>query len=244
MMRFAEWTLALLMVFCIAVSSPAQSGMGDGNQLQAVDQVLQKYVEALGGHEAITGLGTRICKGTEITDLRSRQEPIYEEHWLKAYGRSPGKHLTVIGTDSGNEYTGCNGEMGWVRDKCGVRKAEDVLYSKLGYVLDPQAPLWINDYFHGLTMKEPEELNGRTVYVLVPSDLEEAHYALFFDTETGLLVRIGYYWDLLDYREVDGVMFPHKIAASRKGGSTTYEFDEVTHNEEIPDSMFAMPQEP
>ena len=59
--------------------------------------------------------------------------------------------------------------------------------------------------------------------------------------ETGLLRRIGYYWDLTDYREVDGVMVPFRIARSRKGGSTTLVFDRVAHNVPLEDNLFHMP---
>ena len=71
------------------------------------------------------------------------------------------------------------------------------------------------------------------------------------DTQTSLVkhfplpgrtLRIGYYWDLDEYREVNGVLFPHKIATSRKGGSSTYLFDEVVQNQPLPDSLFAMPE--
>ena len=61
----------------------------------------------------------------------------------------------------------------------------------------------------------------------------------YFDKKTGLLRRIGYHWDIKDYKEVDGVLIPHSVVAARKGGSCTYEFQEVIHDIPIPDAMFS-----
>jgi len=61
------------------------------------------------------------------------------------------------------------------------------------------------------------------------SDRNPDHYALYLDVETGLLVRIGHYLTIGDYRDVDGVLVPHRIVNSRKGGSNTWVFERVRH---------------
>jgi hypothetical protein len=82
-------------------------------------------------------------------------------------------------------------------------------------------------------------LGGRAVYVVDVDD--DRLHALYFDAESGLLVRSGYNRELGDYREVDGVMVPFRVAQSRKGGSSTYMFDTIEHNVAIDTSLFAMP---
>lgn len=62
--------------------------------------------------------------------------------------------------------------------------------------------------------------------------------------DTGLLVRIGYYWELKEYRKVDGVKLPFRVALSRKGGSSTYEFYLVKHNLPVEDVLFTAPSTP
>ena len=42
---------------------------------------------------------------------------------------------------------------------------------------------------------------------------------MYFVVETGLLIWFGNRWAVEDYREIDGVLFPHKLIAGRKGGS-------------------------
>jgi hypothetical protein len=229
---------ALVFMICFATGL---NGQEDANQV-TVDQILNRYIEALGGQEAIANLNTRVCTGTETTDLTSRQEPIYEMHWLEAYSKAPGHYYYVLWTDSGGEWHGYDGNTAWFKDKCGVREEEYTRNLKLTFFLNPQGPLQITEYFPDLKLKGRQELNGRQVDVLTPMNKKDAHYSLYFDVETGLLVRIGFYMDIQDYREVDGVLLPHKIANSRKGGSTTYEFKQIKHNVEIDDSLFIMPK--
>jgi hypothetical protein len=98
--------------------------------------------------------------------------------------------------------------------------------------------LRIEEYFPGLTLEDTQDVRGHTVFVL---ESPELHRPLFIDTVTSLLIGFGHNWEIHDYREVDGVLLPHRIILSRKGGSTTYVFDEVEHNVEIDDSLFVVP---
>ncbi len=64
---------------------------------------------------------------------------------------------------------------------------------------------------------------------------------LYFDAQTGLLLRVGLYEELHEYREVDGVLVPHRLVYSRKGGSTTLVVVTIEHNVSLPDERFAVP---
>jgi hypothetical protein len=105
-------------------------------------------------------------------------------------------------------------------------------------LLNPQNALRIEDYWPDLKYDGTEQVRGMTVHVV---NAPTIHRPMLFDSATGLLVGFGHNFEIDDYREVDGVMVPHRVMMSRKGGSTTYEFDEVRHNEAIGDTLFAMP---
>jgi len=64
---------------------------------------------------------------------------------------------------------------------------------------------------------------------------------IFFDVETGLLTQIGNFIELLDYREVDGIKVPFSISISRKGGSSTFVFENIEHNVFLDEKKFAKP---
>jgi len=68
----------------------------------------------------------------------------------------------------------------------------------------------------------------RGTIVLVPGTLPAEHCALYFDEETGLLGHVGYHNDLHGWHDVDGVLFPEKWVFGRKGGNTTYVFEEAS----------------
>ncbi|MBU1937736.1 hypothetical protein KKG05_10095 [bacterium] len=231
--------LTLLAMQPIAVSTATAGGI---DTCKTLEQVLERFIEAMGGREAIEKLTTRMCTGQLTTDFSSRTLPVYEQMSFDTYAKIPNKLLILYRTSKGEERNGFDGKTGWKQNSDGTIFDEQVGKSKLAWILNPQNALKVREYFPGLVMKPSEKIGDKTVYVLEPTGIPEEHYTLYFDTETGLLVRIGYYWDLLDYRQVDGVMFPFRIVTSRKGGSSTYVFDVMKHNLPIDDGMFVMPR--
>jgi hypothetical protein len=205
-----------------------------------VKQILNRYIEALGGRAAIEKLETRICIGKVITDLSSREQSIFESHYFKAVSKIPQSCYTEEWSDGGIFAEGYDGKTGWAKDRCGVRVDERIGKWRLNWILNPQNALRIEEYYPDLVAEGTTEVQGMTVYSLASPAL---HRPFYFDIATGLLVGIGPNWEVHDYREVDGVLFPHRLMESRKGGSTTYEFSEVKHNEPVDDSIFVMPEE-
>lgn len=203
-----------------------------------VEEILERYVNAVGGREALEQFSTRVCIGKQITDLTSRQQPIYESHYFEAYAKIPMSYYTEEWSDAGIYRRGYDGQVGWIKDKCGVKRDESAGKRRFDWLLNPQNALCIEDYFPNLVLEDTQQVRGHTVYVLKSPEL---HRPLFFDTTTGLLIGFGHNWEIHDYREVDGVLFPHRVHLSRKGGSTVYEFEQVEHNTKIDDSLFSMP---
>jgi len=232
-------SIATIAVICGAILFGLQnSAMAE--DIPTVEQILERYVEAIGGRAAIEKLETRICIGSEITDLTSREQPIYESHYFKAVSKIPKSCYTEEWSDAGIFVEGYDGKTGWGKDRCGVRVDERIGKWRLNWLLNPQNALRIEEYYPDLEIKGTTRLREMVVYSLESPAL---HRPLFFDTTTGLLVGFGYNWEIHNYREVDGILFPHRAIESRKGGSTIFEFSEVRHNEAVDDSIFVMPVE-
>lgn len=119
----------------------------------------------------------------------------------------------------GDRREGFDGEKAWVQENDDVESQERFAL-KVAWLANPQNALLVKEYFPNLTVKLGVAYKRRAAYVLESSELDRAYYALYFDKATGLLVQIGHYWELRDYRRIDGVMFPHRIVMSRKGGAT------------------------
>jgi len=236
--------IGLLSALLILMSFGASTAFADepsGEACKNVEQVLDRYIEALGGQEALSKLTSRVCLGQIIHNL-PWQNPTMQIAFFEAQAVAPFFYLMEETADGGTTRSGFDGEVQWSQDTTGAvhENAGWLFGSTLAFLLNPQNALYIEDYFPELTLRSSD---NDTVCVLVPANMEEAHHALYFDAWTGLLVRVGHYWDLRNYREVDGVLFPHLVAQSRKGGSTSYMFDEVRHNEEVNKSKLQMPLE-
>lgn len=238
--RSSNATLALsLLVVCFCLAMVSGVGAGDVPDL-TVNQILDKYVQAVGGEEAIHKITSRRCLGKVTTDLTDRQNPAYESKLFRISCKEDGKHLFEELIDGPSSRRGNDGKIRWRADQCGITSLDggDL---KLEFLTDPKGPLRVEDYFGNLTHKGTFEVKGRTCFRLEPANLKPEYYSLYFDVETGMLLAIGYHWYPEDYREVDGVLFPFKIAAGRKGGSTVYQFEKVEHNVPLDDGLFAIP---
>ena len=176
-----------------------------------LEQVLERYVEALGGREAIAKLQSRTIIGIQIDDRPYKGPPV--ETPFEAWADTSTSWTLVYREGEGD-----------IRENGDSNKN-----TKLAYIFNPQAPLMLDKYFPNPRLTGTWEYDG-IHYYKVENDLKFEHYTLYFEVMTGMLTRIGYHWSLEDYREVDGVLIPFTVAQGRKGGSTNLYFNSVTHN--------------
>jgi len=218
----------------------AAPGAAAQDTVPTVDRIVARYVEAAGGREAIARLHTRVTRGSFVEDVPS-EGPATSTRF-EAGALVPGMLLLTWCFPGRTDRAGSDGSVGWETHGGTVRCSDGIVRSKEAFVFDPQAPLRVREYFRDLAVSGTVRVGGRDAWE-VTTDRRDAHFALYFDVETGLLVRIGYYWELGDYREVDGVMIPFRITQSRKGGSSAYVIDGVEHNVPLDAGQFTMPGE-
>ncbi len=229
---------ALLTIECLAIFAAASTGEMGQDTLPKLDEILERHIEAVGGRAAIEQLTTRVIVGRLVTDLPTWEPPVHESNAFRIYGKVPRKYVLIAESAWGTSRHGFDGEVCWKLD--GAEVELDAHYDpRFAWIADPQNALRMRDYFPELRVVGTRTFEGRLTY-RVDIDGDESH-SLYFDAETGLLVRLGYNRELHDYREVDGVSVPFRMAISRKGGSSTYIFDEVEHNVAIDDAEFAPP---
>jgi hypothetical protein len=118
---------------------------------------------------------------------------------------------------------------------------------------DLQFPLHIQQIFPQLRLEYPEKIADRDVYLLLAIREGQPPVKLYFDKQSGLLVRMIRYAetplgrnptqiDYADYREVDGVQIPFRVTTSQPGNTSTFQFDEVHQNVPIDPANFAKPK--
>lgn len=175
------------------------------------DEVLERFVEAVGGRAALEAIENRTVRGTIVQDL-TWSDPTHEETPFVAEADARGRVRYAESADRADLPDLDDGEPS----------------RQLRWLLHPRFALVVEEFFPGLRVAGREVRDGREVVVLAPADLRYEYYALYFDVETGLLRHVGYHNDVLDWHVVEGgVLFPGRWVFGRKGGHTTYVFEQV-----------------
>lgn len=216
--------------------------------LPTVDQVLDKYVQGLGGEAAFKKLNTRVMKGAQIT-FDGTNIP------LETYQAAPNKLVTILTTPrQGLVMTGYNGTMGWSKNTRGQREMNGAQLALMKRAADFYGDIKPKEVFPNLTVTGREKINDREAIVLTSKVSDTRTEKLYFDTQTGLLLRIiGITQTLLapipdqtdfeDYREVDGIRLPFIIRQSFVDPwiGWTRKYTEIKHNVAVDDTKFNMP---
>ncbi len=228
----------------------------DETPLPTVDEVLARYIEALGGAEALGKIKTRIERGT-VTSTRPNQPPVTlpieaiavfpDKRYTKSYSVS---HLG----NSSRAYGVYNGDAGWMREGSGPtrimfgwRRDAARLEDTLNF------PMNVTGFIRQLRMNRAASIDNEDVHVVSGRTEYLPEVELYFGKKTGLLRRIEYYTntvvgifpsriDYSDYRDVEGVLVPHQWeVAVVRGVRARYQINDVRQNEAVPESNFLLP---
>jgi hypothetical protein len=213
-----------------------------------VDQVLAKYTEALGGSAAIEKLKTRSMKGTWLTANGITLG--YE-----VYQTAPHRIYTVLNTPKqGVIERGFNGQTAWEESSRGFRDLEGLELFYLKRYPDLFKDIKLQGQFTRLGFGGKDKIDGKDVYVLRGLGIDGKGERLFFDAQTGLLLRritstptivgiIPEQVDFEDYRDVDGLKLPFtiRITAIDSFYNSTRKFTEIKLNLPVDETKFNKP---
>jgi hypothetical protein len=214
----------------------------------SADDIINKYIAAIGGQAAIDKIKSRVMKGSVAT--ANGMTGTYE------IGQTaPDKGYESIVTGRGGMERAVNGAVGWEKNQQGVRDltGQQLLDLKLSMQLFRN--LKLKEQYTSLRLGRKDKIGDRDVYVLTGTTPDKRRERLFFDAETGLLLRrISYnetmigiipdQTDFEDYREVEGVKLPFLIRVSSVDVGNpiiTRKFDEIKFNVPVDDSKFNKP---
>lgn len=217
----------------------------------SADEILNKYVTAVGGQAAIDKIKTRVMKGSLVT--ANGQTISYE-----IQQSAPNKAYEMFTSQRGSMERAVNGDIGWEKNQQGVHELTGMQLADLKLSLQLFRNLRLKEQYTRLRFGGREKVGDRDAVVLNTSTADNRLERLYFDAENGLLLRrISYsrtmigvipeQMDFQDYRDVDGVKLPFTIVlASVDPGNpiSTRKFDEIKLNAPIDDSKFNMPPKP
>jgi photosynthetic reaction center cytochrome c subunit len=209
------------------------------------DQIIAKYVEAIGGTPALAKVNTRDLIGS--ISLGGRNVPV------EIVGKVGNKQLTIVHVPNGDSVTVYNGTSGWTSaPNRPVHEIPEVEVASAQVETDLRLPLDLKRLFSELKSGAPEKIGDREVYVVSGMNAGEAAVKFYFDEESGLLLRILRYTrsplgrnptqiDYADYRAQGGVKAPFQQAIARPNSRLTIQIDQVKFNVPVDDSRFIRP---
>lgn len=219
------------------------------------DQILDKYIQALGGPQRLATITSVVGKGTYAGyDTNAVQVP------AEVFAKAPGQHTLVVHGPLGNGGTTYNGRAGWIY---GPDKPVPVLALPAGADLDG-LKLDADLFFPGGIKQALSQwrvgfpvtaINDRDMNIVQGITEGKSRVKFFFDAESGLLVRLVRYVntivgtvpiqvDYSEYREVSGVKMPFKWVATWTDGQSTTELSQMQANVTIDEAKFAKPASP
>ncbi len=204
--------------------------------LPSADDLLAKYLEAVGGAAALKAVNSYVIKSTVDVVGVSRGGSIEQ------YSQAPNKLLRVIESQPGKiNRLGFDGRTGWYKTAAGVRMLKGPELESLRRDADFYGFLMLRSNYVKRSVAGMSKIGYRDVYVL---ELQKADGTLdraYFEAQTNLLVRLNtvqtlgnifapveIYLD--DWREVEGIKYPFFVSTSFPKLTLSLTVKEIKHN--------------
>jgi len=238
-----------------AAGQPGGAGRGNQTPPPPVDEVLDKYIAALGGRAAVEKLQSRVITGTYVNRATQSIPFTIEEKGTKYRETSqlPGAPLTY----------GFDGTAGWLQSGTNIMDMTTFQLAQATRLNDLPRLLHIKDRYENVTAGRPTNLPAATpggtptaVNLIQGSISPNVTERFYFDTTTGLLVRhqvitrtpqsmngvLTETFDYSDYKPVAGVMMPFTIKRNNWNTLDTLTVTDVKANAAIDDARFGKPK--
>ena len=239
-----------------APAPPPPAAAPPAGPVTTVDSIIEKCVAAMGGADAIRQVSTRVMKGVIVASGVSTS--------IEVITKAPNKRVTVThnaaiaveGAAStegraNDMFTAFDGKAGWMGNS--GRPARDMSpFESEASSLDAEfaLALRLKEIFPQLRRGRPEDINGLQCETLNGSGPGRPAVRLYFDTKSGLLVRMVRYAetpvgrnptqiDYADYRVIGTVRIPFRWTLSRTNGRFTIQISDGSENVPVDDSRFA-----
>jgi photosynthetic reaction center cytochrome c subunit len=220
----------------------------------AATAVLDKYIEALGGAQKLAGLKSFIATGTQGGYVQVKGGGQFE-----IFAQAPDQRTVRVtykdAPDRGNQTRSFNGKDGWVTTPRALLGEYEVTGTELdGLHFDAELafPGQIKQVLTDLRVGYPDTIDGHDVEVVQGRGPRNLLVTLYFDKQSGLLIReirfgrtpigrVPSQVDYSDYRAVDGIKFPFQYKFSWLDGRDNYQLTDVKVNVPIDGSRFGKP---
>lgn len=228
--------------------------------LPSVDQILSKYLQALGGEQALRKITSRVITGTQFIPT-GPGGTIPVPAMLERSQKAPNLVVNVYHTPTYTVSDGFDGNRAWAQAANG-RVAEPSPTDQMRAKRDSDfyLPLDLKQTYTEMQVRRIVNVNGHDAYVVVARPQGDHAERLYFDVQTGLLVRkwsalptpagdAPFQVDYSDYRDTgSGVKFPFLItmtpanARTEPSTTATIRVAKVQDNAPLESSKFTKPE--
>lgn len=212
---------------------------------QNPDRIIKQASKSYGGEKELRKVRSWRAEGT-ITNLRNSASGRYV-----AVSQAPNYYGTTFDLRGLEISQGFNGKSGWIRDsRDGLRTLTGQASREFQVEAAWRALRWV-DYKKDRSKLAPatrEVIDGRPVNALLLTTARNIQLRLFFDAETGRLIReelpldgVTRRFDYSDFRLVGTILEPHLISLTL--GDERYEIrlEKIIHNPQLDRALFDFP---
>jgi hypothetical protein len=214
--------------------------------LPSASDVIEKYIQAVGGAAAIQNVSSRVESGT-VTFGAGPGLPV------EIISKSPFRQALIVHLPAGDSSTVFDNQNGWLKSPAGPvhdMPQADIEGAKLD--ADLQFPINLKKTFQELKVIRTEKVSEHDAILLFASNSSGPPLEFYFDRQTGLLLRQLRFGssplglnptqiDYGDYKTFDGVQVPLRLVIIRPSRTLDIHLLQITQNVPIDDVKFARP---
>lgn len=220
----------------------------------SASQILDKYLQAVGGAQRLAGLTSFIATGTSVG-----YGGLGGGGSFQILAKTPDLRAVIIEfkdhPERGNSTRAYNGKEAWIKSPRSLLGQYQLTGNELeGARLDALLafPQQIKTALTNWRVGNPDNINGHDVQVLQGSGPKGLVATLYFDAQSGLLSRVVRYSrtpvgrvptqaDYSDYRDVNGIKFPFEYTFSWLDGKDSFKLSDVKTNAPVDEAKFQKP---
>lgn len=239
--------VAMLM---LAICTGAQEAKAPGAAaMPTVDQILDRYIAAMGGRAVIEKITSRASLGKiEVPSMNLSGTVMIHE-------KAPDKLLQVVVINGNAFRQGFDGRNAWTDDPAdGFHVLSGIQLAEAKRDADFFHPLHLHEIYPNMTVTGKEKVGKGEAYVVEGTAAgENKPDKMYFDVDSGMAVRLVSHRhtpdgeadvreDFSDYHKVDGLELPFTIEQTGGSAEFTIHATEIHHGVNLDDSEFVQPQ--
>ena len=212
--------------------------------LPSAQAILDKYLAAVGGAAVLQKIKTRVQTGN--IEVTGKKYPI------EIYSQAPDNRVSISHLPSGPSVTAFNREAGWLSTPNGIRRMSSAEQQAARIDAELYFPLQLPRMYQEFEVSSGELINGKATYLVSAKGKGAPGLRLYFDQESGLLVRLIRFAetplgrnpteiDYADFRVADGVKLSYRWTLARPNGRFAIQIDAVKQNVPLDEGQFVTP---